>query len=160
MKRILLSAISVLLLAMTVVVPVFAGANDTWTKSSYTLIFDDVVDPCTGNPVDADISGTFTKHEVSNSDSGNITTTYKLRGTLTLRDPVTNQVSSGPVIWNWSEAGGFDGPLTRVWTARITNPGPGNNLLLVANFHVSPNDMVVSGNLDHLNHVCLDQPGN
>ena len=92
MKRIILSSLSVLLLAMTIVIPVFAGTEITRFEFPYKLEFDDVTDPCTGDTVDAEITGMFTIQEVSDSDSSNIITTYKLRGTLSMLDSETGEV--------------------------------------------------------------------
>ena len=154
MKRITLITLSVLLLAMTVVGPAFAGADVTRDEFPYYLEFVNE-DPCTGNDSKITIAGTATVNEVS-KESGIIHTTFKLRGTLTAEDSITGQISSGSVVWNFSEAGGFDGPFTYVYHGHITSPGPGNNVLLVVIVHISPNGVVVVN--DALEHVCLDKP--
>jgi len=135
----------------------FAQANVTRYSFPMSFSFEDV-DPCTGNPTVVEISGTAYVHEVYDDDSGLITSTFKLRGTVTGTDLNTGERVSGPLVWNWSEAGGFDGPATYVYTAHITSPGPGNNILLVDVIHISPNGVIHDDNTAHLIDACLDQP--
>jgi hypothetical protein len=158
MKRIILSTLTVLLLAIAIVVPAFAGANVTTFEFPFYTSFE-AADPCTGNDTFVEISGTATVHEVFNDNSGSFKSTFKLRGTVAGTDLITGDRVSGPLVWNFSEAGGFDGPVTRVYNARITNPGPGNNLLLHVVIHISPNGVIHDDNTAHLIDVCPDQPG-
>jgi len=158
MKRITLNTLSVLLIAMTIVMPAFAKAEVTRFEFPFYISFE-AADPCTGNDSFVEISGTAYVHEVYDADSGLVKSKFQLRGTVAGTDLTTGDRVSGPLVWNFSEAGGFDGPVTLVYNARITNPGPGNNILLHDVVHISPNGVVHDDNTAHLVDVCPDQPG-
>jgi len=157
MKRIILNILSVLIIVLIVVMPVSASAEVSHYEEEFSLGFPDV-DPCTGHDVFADFSGTAYYHDVINEKTGKINATYKVRSTLTSTDLVTGEITTGSVVWNHSELGGFDGPATYLYQAHITSPGPGNNVLLHVIFHISPNGMIDVDSSD-MEHICPDLPG-